>query len=272
MMKIGCLQFAPVLGDSRDTMQKLSALLPQAAGLDLLVLPELCNSGYNFTSREQAWAAAESVEDSRFIDFLSHMCQENGSYIVSGFNERDGDVLFNSAVLVGPDGYIGKYQKLHLFLNEKTYFQPGQSGLPVFDIGSCKIGIQVCFDWMYPEAWRILALKGADVICHTSNLVLPGLAQRAVPVHALINRVFTITANRVGTEGDLTFTGLSTIADPRGNVLGQASATGEELLSAEIDPAAARDKQITALNHLFNDRRIDAYTELVEKNRHSNEQ
>lgn len=264
MLKTGCLQFAPVLGDLAATMQKLAALLPQAAGLDLLVLPELANSGYNFFSQEQAWQASESVEDSRFIDFLAEMCRVHGYHIVSGFNERLGDDLFNSAVLVGAEGYLGKYQKLHLFLNEKDYFQPGAAGLPVFDIGGCKIGLQVCFDWMYPEAWRILAFKGAEVICHTSNLVLPGLAQRAVPVHALINRVFTITANRVGTEGNLTFTGLSTIANPRGEVLAQASATGEELLRVEIDPALARDKQITAKNNLFEDRRPEHYSELME--------
>jgi predicted amidohydrolase len=264
MLKIGCLQFSPVLGDPPATIQKLTALLPQARELDLLVLPELCNSGYNFTSKDQAWDTAESVEDSSFLDFLTEMSQEHNFHIVSGFNERQSDKLFNSAVLVGPEGYLGKYQKLHLFYNEKEFFQPGEEGLPVFDIGDCKIGIQVCFDWMYPEAWRILALKGAEVICHTSNLVLPGLAQRAVPIHALINRVYTITANRVGTEGDLTFTGLSTIADTRGNVLGQASATGEELLTAEIDPAAARDKQITSKNHLFKDRRPQDYTLLTQ--------
>jgi predicted amidohydrolase len=265
MLKIGCLQFSPVLGDRPATIQKLSALLPQAAGLDLLVLPELCNSGYNFTSKEQAWDTSESVEDSEFLDFLMKMCNEHNLHIVTGFNERQGDKLFNSAVLVGPRGYLGKYQKLHLFFNEKDFFEPGETGLPVFDIGGCKLGIQVCFDWMYPEAWRILALKGAEVICHTSNLVLPGLAQRAVPIHALINRIFTITANRVGTEGDLTFTGLSTIADTRGNILGQASATGEELLTAEIDPAVARDKQITAKNHILKDRRPQDYSLLTMK-------
>jgi predicted amidohydrolase len=263
MMNIGCLQFAPVLGDPPATMQKLTALLPKAAHLDLLVLPELCNSGYNFTSQEQAWVTSEPVDQSRFINLLTEMCRIHDYHIVSGFNERVGDDLFNSAVLVGPKGYIGKYQKMHLFLNEKDFFKPGQAGLPVFDIGGCKLGIQVCFDWMYPETWRILALKGAQVICHPSNLVLPGLAQRAVPVHALINRIFTITANRVGTEGELTFTGLSTIANPRGEVLAQASPTGEEPLEVEIDPQLARDKQVTVKNDLFKDRRPEDYTALV---------
>jgi len=262
-MRIGCIQFSPTLGDLQDTLTQLETLLPQALGIDLIVLPELCNSGYNFISQEQAWESAEAVENSTFIDFLAAHCHKHASYIVSGFNERQGDRLYNSAVLVGPDGYIGKYQKLHLFYNEKDFFRSGQTGLPVFSLPGCTIGIQVCFDWMYPEAWRILALKGADIICHPSNLVLPGLAQRAVPIHALTNRVFTITANRIGSEGNLTFTGMSTIASPRGEVLAQASETANEILILEIDPTLARDKNITSRNHIFNDRHPDQYLDLV---------
>ncbi|MEJ2757821.1 MAG: nitrilase-related carbon-nitrogen hydrolase, partial [Anaerolineales bacterium] len=157
-----------------------------------------------------------------------------------------------------------KYQKLHLFYREKEFFKPGKTGLPVFDIGGVKIGIQICFDWMFPEAWRVLTLKGVDIICHPSNLVLPGLAQRAVPVHAMINRIFTITANRIGSEGDLTFTGASTIANPKGEVLAQASATQSEVIAVEIDPLAARDKQITSMNHILNYRRPNEYHRLIE--------
>ena len=120
------------------------------------------------------------------------------------------------------DGIAGHYRKLHLFVNEKDIFEPGDLGLPVFDRPYGRVGMQVCFDWAFPEAWRVLALKGADVICHPANLVLPGLAQSALPIYALTNRVFIATANRVGTEGELTFTGTSLIADPGGRVLSQA--------------------------------------------------
>ena len=122
----------------------------------------------------------------------------------------------------------------------------------------------VCFDWQFPEVWRILALQGADVICHPSNLVLPGLAQRAVPIHALTNRVYTVTANRVGVEGDLRFTGLSTIAGPRGDVLCQASPTEEEVGLVEVDLTLARDKAVTPRNHIFADRRPAEYTLLLD--------
>jgi predicted amidohydrolase len=178
-------------------------------------------------------------------------------------NERDGPNLYNSAVLVGPQGYVGRYRKLHLFLHEKDFFQPGDAGLPVYDIGWCRVGMLICFDWLFSEVWRILALKGADVICHPSNLVLPGLGQRAVPIRALCNRVYVATGNRVGTERDLTFTGLSTIADPLGNVICQASPSEPKALVADMSLALARDKRITPRNGVFDDRRPDQYGRLL---------
>jgi predicted amidohydrolase len=137
--------------------------------------------------------------------------------------------------------------------------------LPVFDVGPYRVGMLVCFDWLFPEVWRILALKGADVICHPSNLVLPGLAQRAVPIHALTNRLYVVTANRIGTEGNLLFTGMSTIANPKGEVLLQASPTDTEVGLVEADPEMARDKEITARNHIFADRRPEEYAFLLGK-------
>jgi len=259
-LKIGFLQFSPVLGDLQSTIQSIQRLLDGCGETDILVLPELCNSGYRFTSWEQAWETSEPVDKSPFLDFLASTCQSRHMHIVTGFNERDGEVLYNSAVLIGPHGPIGTYRKLHLFLNEKDFFQPGNAGLPVFTVGSCTLGMLVCFDWIFPEIWRILALKKAEIICHPSNLVLPGLAQRATPIHALTNRVYVVTANRIGTERDLTFTGKSTIADPKGDILAQASQEKEELAVREIDIAAARDKMITPRNHLLNDRRPEEYS------------
>ncbi len=246
-------------------MRQIDRLIGQAEGADLLVLPELCNSGYNFSSAEQAWATAEEIRDSIFLRYLEALCRRHGFYLVSGFNERAGDRLYNAAVLVGPQGYVGRYRKLHLFLNEKDYFQPGDEGLPVFDIGPYRVGMLICFDWLFPEAWRVLALQGADVVAHPANLVLPGLAQRAVPVHALINRFYAVTANRVGSEGDLTFTGLSTIANPKGEVILQASPTEEEVGLVDVEIGLARDKWITLRNHVLADRRPEHYSLLLKR-------
>jgi beta-ureidopropionase len=126
------------------------------------------------------------------------------------------------------------------------------------------VGMLICFDWIFPEVWRILALKGADIICHPSNLVLPGLAQRATPIHALMNRVYVVTANRIGSEKELTFTGMSTVADPKGEVLAQASPIHEDLSVVEVDIDLSRNKSITSRNNLVADRRPEEYALLAQ--------
>ncbi|RJR35508.1 MAG: carbon-nitrogen hydrolase [Desulfobacteraceae bacterium] len=262
-MKVGIIQFSPALAEREETIRRIDSLIDQCEGADIVVLPELCNSGYNFPSWEAAWNSSEVIGESIFVRFLEDKCRRLGLHVVSGFCEREGEHLFNSAVLVGPDGVVGKYRKLHLFLNEKDFFQPGNAGLPVFDLGFCRLGMLVCFDWFFPEIWRILSLKGADIICHPSNLVLPGFAQKAIPVHALTNRVFVATCNRIGSEGDLRFTGISLLADPKGEVLAQASPDGTEVLLRDIDVNRSRDKNITRRNHLFQDRRPEEYLALI---------
>ena len=262
-MRIGFVQFAPILGDLDANLSKIERLLTGAPAADLLVLPELCSTGYRFSSAAQARDLSEEISRSRLVGLLERICADKNFHVVAGMDERDRNKLYNSCVLVGPKGYVGKYRKLHLFMNEKDIFAPGDAEPPVFDIGQGRLGMLICFDWIFPEIWRVLALNGADLICHPSNLVLPGFCQRAIPVHALINRLYVVTANRIGTEGDLTFTGMSTIADPQGNVLVQASSDGEEIGIAEMDVALARDKMMTPRNHVFHDRRPEFYSRLV---------
>jgi len=265
-MRIANIQFAPALLDLQATIGRLDRLLCKAQKADLVVLPELANSGYNFSSREEAFSVAEPIFKSLFLSFLQMKCIEHSFHVVTGFNELDEEdgKIYNSAVLVGSEGVVGCYRKLHLFQNEKHYFEPGNLGLPLFEVDGMKIGMLVCFDWTFPETWRIMALNGAQLICHPSNLVLPGFAQRVIPAHAIMNRVFIATANRIGIEGELTFTGNSIIVDPKGNELVRGGEGQEEILWADINPELANDKMLTPLNHSFEDRRIDVY-QLEEK-------
>lgn len=262
-MNVGYIQFPPALCDVEETISRLENLLPAVEAADLLVLPELCNSGYNFRSREEAFANSETIGDSRFLSYLTDMCRQSGMHVVTGFNEREGEFLYNSAVLLGREGPMGLYRKMHLFHNEKDYFQPGNTRLEVFQCGAARIGMLVCFDWQFPEAWRILALKGADVICHPSNLILPGFAQRAVPAHALVNRLFVVTCNRIGTEGSLTFTGRSIIASPLGELLSEAPEAESHVCVETINPEDARKKAVTPRNDIFKDRRPSDYRDLL---------
>jgi len=262
MIKSGFIQFQPELGNQDANIKKLKNLIPAAKDADLIVLPELANSGYNFISKEHAFENAEETGNSRFIDFLAGEARKYNLNIVAGINERKSGRLYNSAVLVTPEGISGKYRKIHLFWNEKDIFEKGNLGLPVFDLGFCKIGILICFDWIFPEVWRILALKGADIICHPSNLVLP-YAQQAVPVHGMINRTFNITANRYGTERDVTFSGKSIISDPTGKTMITAAPDRDETGIVEMDIKKAREKMITPRNHVFNDRIPEEYSQLI---------
>lgn len=262
-LNAGYIQFNPKLGQQEENIRVLEKLIYQGRQADLLVIPELANSGYNFQSKDQAFQLAENLNNSRFLDFLLHNARKYNLHFVAGMNEEENGKLYNSAVLVGPKGYLGKYRKIHLFMNEFDFFEQGDLGLPTFDIGGIHIGILICFDWVFPEVWRILALKGADIICHPSNLVLP-YAQQAVPVHCLTNRIFTITANRYGTDHGLVFSGGSILSDPEGKTLLSASKNSDEVHFCALNLGQARNKQITPRNHLFNDRQPTIYTPLVE--------
>ncbi len=258
MLRLAIIQFTPVLGDVEKNTALVRTLLDQCADARLVVLPELASTGYNFTDRDMALSLGEDPEESSFVSMLHDTARRNGQFIVSGFNEKTDEGLYNSALLIGAEGILSVYRKMHLFMNEKDIFLPGDGKLEVTDTGSGKIGMQICFDYLFPEPWRILAQKGAEIIVHPSNLLTRN-AQKALPGIALMNRVFIITANRTGTEGDLTFNGSSMVTDVSGETLVQASDKGMEVLSTEIDPAAAHDKMITARNHVFNDRRPEQY-------------
>lgn len=261
-MKVAIFQFHPVFGDIEENLKKIERAV-QSAEFDLLVLPELCTTGYQFSSYEEVLKLSEAIPNGSTTERLETLTRKKNAFIVAGMPEKDGTFLYNSAVLVGPDGYKGKYRKIHLFDEEKLFFRKGDLGFPVFDIVSAKIGLMICFDWIFPEAARTLALKGADLICQPANLVLP-YCQDAMITRAIENRVFTITANRIGTEKRggkpaLSFTGMSQIVSPKGERLLQFSRTEEKLRIVDIEPSQARDKWITPRNNLFEERRSEFY-------------
>jgi predicted amidohydrolase len=257
--KVSIIQFQPALAEPEENIRRLEPLFDAVQGSQLVVLPELSNSGYNFQGYEEASQYSEVIgKEGVFQDFLIAEAKAKNIFIVSGINEREGDKLYNTAILVGSKGIIGKYRKVHLFMNEKDIFQRGNTGFPVFDLGGFKIGIMICFDYLFPEPWRIMAEKGADLICHPSNLLTRN-AHRCLPGLSLMNRIFIATANRIGTEGDITFSGLSVFTDPLGNMTEMASPDKTEIISIEINTQLSGNKMITARNHVFNDRLPELY-------------
>ncbi|NKB80465.1 MAG: acyltransferase [Nitrospirales bacterium] len=261
-MKVGYFQFEPTFGNVTDNLDAAIAKI-SSIDCDLLVLPELAMTGYQFTSQEEVRRLAEPVPEGLTTQRFARIAEEQSIYIVIGLAERDGHHIYNSAVLVGPHGFLGVYRKLHLFFEETLFFSPGNTELSVWNLGNIKIGLMICFDWIYPEVARTLALKGADILCHPSNLVLPHCPD-AMVTRCLENRVFSITANRVGKEARggkqaLTFIGNSEIVSPGGHILHRASPDQQELTIVDINAEEARNKAINPYNDLFGDRRSTMY-------------
>ena len=265
-MNVTLLQYDPHYLNVQENLDRVEALL-EDIDADLVVLPELFATGYFFKSRDGLEQVVEPVPEGPTTRRLETWARTSGATFVAGLAERAGGRFYNSAVVVAPEGYVGTYRKVHLFYEEKLYFTPGDLGFPVFDVrdragAAYRLGVMICFDWYFPEAARSLALGGADVVAHPSNLVRKD-CPRAMPIRALENHVFTATANRIGRESNgeetLTFVGQSLICDPKGEVLAQAGRAETAWVTAAIDPTAARDRQITAHNHLLGDRRPAAY-------------
>jgi predicted amidohydrolase len=258
-MIVAAVQTRPEFGrPGVNTMRALELMGSTPA--DLYVLPELFASGYFFQSRAEALAAAEPL-DGPVVTALRDFSASQRCTVHAGLAERDGDRVYNSSVLVHHGRLAAVYRKIHLFNTEKHCFDPGDRGPAVVEAGA-RLGLMICFDWIFPELARSLALQGAQILCHPSNLVL-AWCQKAMVIRSVENRVFTILANRVGREQrdgvELVFTGGSQIVSPRGELLAQASTTEEELVWAVIRPEDADEKMITPTNHVLDDRRPGFY-------------
>ena len=264
-MKIAYLQFKPEFSNPETNIQKINRLVNEKE-FNLLVIPELSNSGYFFTEKKELEKSSEYFGEGIFYNALKKISETKNCHIVAGFCEKEGKSFYNSSMLICPDGRKHLYRKIHLFWDEYKWFTPGNLNFDAVEIegtfGKVKIGMMICFDWAFPEAARTLTLAGAQIICHPSNLVMP-YCQKAMYARAVENRVFIITCNRIGTEekGDkkLTFTGNSVILDTTGNYLSSASTDKEELNTIEINPSDALNKFINPENNLLTDRRLDFY-------------
>jgi predicted amidohydrolase len=266
-MRLALYQFCPEFGEKEANLDKVRSAL-SGVDCDLLVLPELALTGYLFNSLDELAEMAEPIPGGITCEVLAELASSANCHVVCGMPEELAGRYFNSAVLVGPGGYVGTYRKSHLFLDEKSLFSPGDTGFVVYDIGCARIGIIICFDWIFPEATRILALRGAQIVVQPANLVLPWCQQVAL-ARAWENRVFFLTANRTGSErsdalGELVFTGQSQLISPEGEILFRLDSEEEALQVVEIDSGLADIKEVNERNHVLRDRRTDLYGPLLE--------
>jgi predicted amidohydrolase len=266
-VKIGFLQLKPQFGQVKDNVRAARSMLGSVTDATV-VLPELFNTGYLFRNMDEVKELSESTTSGYTVTEMKKVAKKQQLNLVFGMAEVKNRKYYNSAVLITAAGKAETYQKVHLFDREKLFFQPGDKAYKTFPVGGGNLGMMVCFDWIYPEVTRILAIQGAQVICHPANLVLPW-CQDAMRTRAIENRVFTVTANRIGTEKRgsiaLTFTGKSQIVNPKGEILVSSGERSESLKIAEIDIEEANDKMATPNNHLFEDRKVALYKPILRK-------
>lgn len=273
LIKVAAIQFEPLIGRKEKNVNKMVKLAEKAVdqGAKLIVLPEMANTGYVFATRDEAYGLGEPVPDGPTSKKLKVIAKERNVYIVSGMCERDGINLYNAAIFVGPEGYIGKYRKNHLWNVDKVWSEPGDLGFPIFRLPFGRVGIMICYDGWFPETTRIYNLQGVDIVCDPTNwVVVPGIITAENPLSAYVhmvmahvNGIFLVCADRIGTERGTTFLGNTSICGPGGFVSGPASFGKEEILVAEINLTDARRKQWTPFNQIIRDRRTDLYDELL---------
>ena len=278
LVKVALVQLACGT-DVEANIAKTEGQIREAAahGANIVCLQELFNTQY-FPQRVDVgcYTLAEPLP-SPTTERMGRLAGELGLVIiVPVFEEAQPGVYFNSVVIYDADGrYLGKYRKNHIpdapqYL-EKYYFTPGDLGYPIFNTKYGKIAVGICWDQWFPEAARIFALQGAEIIFYPTAIGSepdrPDYSSAAawrtiIRSHGIANGVFVAAANRVGVEDDMSFYGQSFISDPFGDCLAQAG-NQEELIYAELDYTKIRE--LRELFQLFRDRRVDTYSPILKK-------
>ena len=272
-MKLAGVQLDIALADPDANRRRMAERFVEARqqGADLVIFPECAVTGYCFDSREEAAPFGEPVAGPS-VTIFTDLCREHGGMIAFGMIERDGERLFNAAVLIGIDGVIASYRKIHLpFLGVDRFLDFGDRPFAVQGVDGVQIGLNICYDSGFPESSRVLAIAGADLVVLPTNWPTGAetLAEHAIATRALENGIYYAAVNRVGEERGFRFIGRSRICDPAGRTLAVGSSDGEEILYAEIDPQRSRQKTVVRVpgQHLIDrmaDRRPEFYGPISE--------
>ena len=241
-MKVGYYQFDVVQRDKFSNLDNVSIML-SSKSFDIVVLPELFNTGYLFNTKYDLISLAEKIPEGESTQELIQVSRRTGGYIVGTIPEQDGNKIYNTAILVGPEGLIGTHRKIHLSNYEKNIFAEGNN-IEVFSINDFKVGIATCFEIFFPELIRILVRKGAQILCHPANFG-GKLSLEIIKTRAVENKIYTITANRIGTEKHFKtiaeFRGESRIISPNGVIIAESSKE-EDIKISGITPEETLDK------------------------------
>lgn len=267
---VACAQMDPELGDIEGNIDRSEEGIREAAarGAHLVVLPECASGGWAFADRGESERAAQSVDGGPTIAAWQRLANELDIWVCGGFGESTSDGgLYNSSVLIAPDGVKSLYRKVHLWNTENLAFDPGDLGYPVVETPFGRVGMLICYDAWIPESFRSLAVKGADLALAPSDWVpnphqpadMPPLAHIMVTAGAHSNQMYVAASSRHGLERGQRFIGQSVIADHTGWLLA-AGGDGDEVITATIDPVGTReDRRNDPFNRPLGDRRTDQY-------------
>lgn len=268
MIRLACAEFALTVGDPEGNQARMLEWIERAreAGADIAVLPELASSGYVFADVAEARAAAVRASDPVLTEWAR---AAGGTTVVAGFCELGDDgVLYNSAAVLGRGRVHTVYRKTHLWGAEKLVFRQGARVPPIVDVEGCRIGVLICYDLEFPELTRSLALRGSDVIVAPVNWPLVPRPEGERPPEvvqamaaARTNRVFVAVCDRAGTERGQRWTRGTVVIDESGWVVTGAPVSDGpgRLVTADIEPVRARNKEISAHNDVLRDRRPELY-------------
>jgi predicted amidohydrolase len=263
-LKVAAVQTYSHLGESQTNLATMLSNIAEAAknGAKFVVFPECMNAGYVWKDHAHALSVSDTIPG-EFTGEIAKLCKKFDLYVATGMSQKNGNDVYNAAVLVGPEGLIGKYQKNFLFDFDPFFFSKGTTGFPVFDTPIGKIGLFICADARIPESARILALKGAEIICHITNSTTHEHHEIHEPSRANENELWMVCADKAGTEEGLTYPGCSQIIHPDGHILIRGSQFDHEIVYADIDTevvAAVRQKG----DSLVRGRRPSTYGLLLE--------
>lgn len=238
-------------GDPAGNLAKVSEHIRERSkeGVFLTVFPEAVVSGYCFDSLEEILPFAETVPGPS-VDAVEKICKELKVATVLSLLERENDLVFNSSVLIGPNGIVGKYRKVHLpFLGADRFTAMGDKPFQVHEVEGIRVGMMICYDGTLPESCRIQALQGADLVVLPTNW---GVGAERVPKYvintrALENHLYFLAVNRVGEENGSTFIGHSTFCDPKGDTIDSLVSREEGVIRGEVDVSQARNKKIVRI-------------------------
>ncbi|MBZ0220358.1 MAG: acyltransferase [Candidatus Methylomirabilis sp.] len=242
-INIAGIQLASVPERERN-ISKADMLVELAAseGAKVIALPPLFSSHWFPATIDNRNFALAEKEDGPTVTFLREAAMKHKVVVIGGVFEEDGDKFYNTAIVAGPDGLIGKYRKVHVpqipLWEERAYFSPGDLGFPVFETPYGKIGVLICWDVFFPEGWRVLALNGAELVVALTASAFEHSHrkwERAISAAAHANGFFVIRVNRVGKEEKQEFYGRSFSAGPDGEFIEKPSGSSEGIVVSEVD-------------------------------------